>query len=256
MLVYPAGIDLSSSTLRRVARLVARHRRSIGSRWRRLAPGRQALLVLAHLRRGDTYAQLAAGFRIGVATVYRYIRETVDLLAALAPTLTDAVETARAKAYVILDGTLLPIDRIAADRPYYSGKHKRHGMNLQVLADPLGRLIGASPALPGAVHDLKAARTHRIIDALSVAGVRVWADKGYQGAGGTVTVPYRGRWRNLSEGKRAVNRSHAKIRAVGEQANAILKTWRLLRKLRCSPSRATALVQAVLSLHLVASQRG
>jgi hypothetical protein len=254
VLVYPAGIDLSSSTLRRVARLVAQHRRSIGSRWRRLAPGRQAMLVLAHLRRGDTYAQLAAGFRIGVATAYRYIRETVDLLAALAPTLTDAVGVARAKAYVILDGTLLAIDRIAADRPYYSGKHKRHGMNVQVLADPLGRLIWASPALPGAVHDLKAARTHGIITALANAGVRVWADKGYQGAGGTVTVPYRGRWRNLSEGKRAVNRSHAKIRAVGEQANAVLKTWRLLRKLRCSPSRTTPLVQAVLSLHLTASR--
>lgn len=254
MLVYPAGIDLSSSTLRRVARLVAQHRRVIGSRWRRLAPGRQALLVLAHLRRGDTYAQLAAGFRIGVATVYRYIRETVDLLAVLAPTLTDAVEAARAKAYVILDGTLLAIDRIAADRPYYSGKHKRHEMNVQVLADPLGRLIWASPALPGAVHDLKAARTHGIIAALANAGVRVWADKGYQGAGGTVTVPYRGRWRTLSDGKRAVNRSRAKIRAVGEQANAVVKTWRLLRKLRCSPSRTTPLVQAVLSLHLMASR--
>lgn len=254
MLVYPAGIDLSGSTLRRVTRLVAQHRQLIGSRWRRLAPGRQALLVLAHLRRGDTYTQLAAGFRIGVATVHRYIRETVDLLAALAPTLTDAVQAARAKAYVILDGTLLPIDRIAADRPYYSGKHKRHGMNVQVLADPLGRLIWASPALPGAVHDLKAARTHGVINALSTAGVRVWADKGYQGAGGTVTVPYRGRWRNLSEGRRAVNRSHAKIRAVGEQANAVIKTWRLLRKLRCSPSRTTPLVQAVLGLHLTASQ--
>lgn len=254
MLVYPAGIDLSSSTLRRVARLVAQHRRSLGSRWRRLAPGRQALLVLAHLRRGDTYAQLAAGFRIGVATVYRYVRETVDLLAALAPTLTDAVGVARAKAYVILDGTLLAIDRIAADRPYYSGKHKRHGMNVQVLADPLGRLIWASPALPGAVHDLTAARTHGIITALANAGVRVWADKGYQGAGGTVTVPYRGRWRTLSDGKRAVNRSRAKIRAVGEQANAVIKTWRLLRKLRCSPSRTTPLVQAVLNLHLTASR--
>ena len=256
MLVYPAGIDLSSSTLRRVARLISQHRRAIASRWRRLAPGRQALLVLAHLRCGDTYAQLAAGFRIGIATVYRYVRETVDLLARLAPTLPEAVDVARAKAFVILDGTLLPIDRIAADRPYYSGKHKRHGMNVQVLADPLGRLIWASPALPGAVHDLTAARTHGVITALSAADVRVWADKGYQGAGGTVTVPYRGRWRNLSQGKRAVNRAHAKIRAVGEQANAVLKGWRLLRKLRCSPSRTTLIVQAILSLHLTASRRG
>lgn len=52
----------------------------------------------------------------------------------------------RKKAYVILDGTVLPIDRIAADQPYYSGKKKHHGMNVQVLADPAGRLIWASTA--------------------------------------------------------------------------------------------------------------
>jgi hypothetical protein len=28
-----------------------------------------------------------------------------------------------------LDGTLIPIDRLAADRPFYSGKHKKRGMN-------------------------------------------------------------------------------------------------------------------------------
>lgn len=102
---------------------------------------RQALLVLAHLRRGDTYAQLAAGFGIGIATIYRYIREAIEVLAALAPTLTEAMKTIRTKAFVILDGTLLPIDRIAADTPYHSGKHKRHGMNVQVLTDPFGRLL-------------------------------------------------------------------------------------------------------------------
>ncbi len=57
-----------------------------------------------------------------------------------------------------LDGTLLPIDRIAADRPFYSGKHEKHGMNVQIITDPAGRLVWASPALPGAVHDIKAPR--------------------------------------------------------------------------------------------------
>lgn len=39
---------------------------------------RQALLALAHLRCGDTYAQLAAGFGIGIATVFRYIRDPIS----------------------------------------------------------------------------------------------------------------------------------------------------------------------------------
>lgn len=162
MLVYPSGLDLSSSHLRFLAARLREHRRRIGSRWRRLPAGRQALLALAHLRNGPTYAQLAAGFGIGTSTVFRYIREAVEVLAGLAPTLHDAVHTAVRKGFMLLDGTLLPIDRRAADRPYYSGKHRRHGMNVQVLADSLGRLIWVSPALPGAVHDIRAARTHGI----------------------------------------------------------------------------------------------
>lgn len=253
MLVYPSGIDLSSQTLRFLSGLLTARRRERGTRWRRLTADRQALLVLAYLRCGHTYAQLAAGFGVKIATVYRYIREGVEVLAALAPDVFDAVRSAARKAFVILDGTLLPIGRIAADRPYYSGKHKKHGMNVQVIADPFGRLVRASPALPGAVHDLKAARTHKIIEALAEVGLPCWADKGYQGAGGTVRVPYRGRWENLSAGQQAVNASHAKIRARGEQAMATLKTWRLLRKLRCSTTRITGLVQAVLALHLSTS---
>ncbi|MDQ0945762.1 transposase family protein [Streptomyces sp. V1I1] len=251
MLVYPSSIDLSSRTLRFLTGQLAIRRGEIGTRWRRLSAGRQALLALAHLRCGDTYAQLAAGFGIGVATVYRYIREAVEVLAALAPTLAEVMKTIRAKAFVILDGTLLPIHRIAADTPYYSRKHKRHGMNVQVLADPFGRLLWACPALPGSTHDLTAARQHGIIENLADAGLKCWADKAYQGADGTVRVPFRGR--RLKRWKRRHNSSHAKIRCLGEQAMATLKGWRLLRKLRCSTNRITDIVKAVLALHHASS---
>ncbi len=48
------------------------------------------------------------------------------------------METVRAKASVILDDTLRPIDRIATATPYHSGQHKHHGMNVQVLTDSFG----------------------------------------------------------------------------------------------------------------------
>ncbi len=144
MLVRPAGVDVSSPALRFLTQQLRRYRRRIGSRRRRLSAGRQALLTPAHLRMGHTYAQCAAGFGAGTTTAYRYVTEAVKLLAALAPSLADAVRTVSVKAFVILDGTLPPIDRIAADRPFYSGKHKKHGMNVQVTADPFGRLLWAS----------------------------------------------------------------------------------------------------------------
>ncbi|MFB7190011.1 transposase family protein [Streptomyces sp. NPDC056230] len=240
MLVYPSALDLSARHLRFLTDRLAAHRAARGTRWRRLSAGRQSLLVLAYLRLGHTYAQLTAGFEVGVSTVYRYITQAVGLLAVRAPDLATVVTAASPKAFVILDGTLLPIDRIAADQPFYSGKHKKHGMNVQVIADPHGELLWASPALPGAVHDIKAARTHGIVSALNQAGWACWADKGYRGAGGTVRVPFRGRWDLLSAGQRAVNAAHARIRALGEQAMATLKTRRLLRKLRCSTTRITS----------------
>jgi DDE superfamily endonuclease len=68
------------------------------------------------------------------------VTETVALLAVRSPKLRTALAAARraGHAYTIIDGTLVPIDRVAADRPFYSGKHRRHGMNLQVIPTPDG----------------------------------------------------------------------------------------------------------------------
>jgi Helix-turn-helix of DDE superfamily endonuclease/DDE superfamily endonuclease len=158
VLFYRAALPLSSRTLNYAAGIIRRHLKAIGSRWRKLNPGQQALLVLAYLRKGETFAQLAAGFGIGRTTAWRYVTETVELLAARAPKLRTAVSDAdrAGHAYVVLDGTLIPIDRVAADRPFYSGKHHRHGMNLQVIASPDGDIVWVSGALPGCVHNKKA----------------------------------------------------------------------------------------------------
>src|SRR5215813_8295359 len=82
MLFYPAALPLSRQTLSYTASAIRRHRRQIGSAWRKLNPGQQALLVLAYLRKGETFADLAAGFGVGTATAWRYVTGTVALLAA------------------------------------------------------------------------------------------------------------------------------------------------------------------------------
>jgi len=257
VLVYPASMPVSNRALQVLADALRRHRTAMGSRWRRLPPGRQALLVLAHLRKGETYTALAGGFGVGTTTVFRYVREGVDVLAAVAPTLDQALDIARRKAFVILDGTLLSIDRVGMasgyDRAFFSGKHKRHGVNVQVIADPAGRLVWASPALPGACHDMGAAREHGIIDALNTGGISAWADTAYQGGGSAIRVPQRrrrldpdtGRYRRLSRAQKEVNAAHARQRGPGERANAQLKSWQVLRKIRSCPRGATDLVKAV-----------
>jgi hypothetical protein len=193
MLSYRASLPLSRQALNFAAGIIRRHQISTGSLWRKLNPGQQALLVLACLRKGETFASPAAGFGAGTATAWRYVEETVALLAARAPRLRKAVrDAARAgHAYVVLDGTLIPIDRVAADRPFYSGKHKRHGMNLQVIAGPRGDILWVSGALPGSVHDKKAEWMRGVLAELEDAGLVTLAGKGYLGST-YAKIPYKG----------------------------------------------------------------
>jgi len=252
VLFYRAALPLSSRTLTFVAGIIRRYRKSLVSRWRKLNPGQQALLVLAYLRKGETFADLAAGFGVGTTTAWRYVNETVELLAARAPKLRRAVRDAKkaGHAYVVVDGTLIAIDRVAADRPFYSGKHKKHGMNLQVIASPDGDILWVSGPLPGSVHDKKAEWIWGVLDELEATGLIVLADKGYQGAA-HAKVPYKGK--NKPESQKEANKAHAKLRSPGERANAQLKTWRILRKLRCCPWRAGQLAKAIHALQMHAA---
>jgi hypothetical protein len=67
------------------------------------------------------------------------------------------------RSYAILDGTLIPTDRLGGtgDRRHHVGKQRLRGVNTQV------------------------------IDALAEAGVMTFADNGYQGVGGTVRTPFK-----------------------------------------------------------------
>lgn len=65
----------------------------------------------------------SAGFDIGIATAWRYVR----LFCAVRPAddLDAAMRRIRTLAYAILDGTLIPIGRVADQKPYYSGCERR-----------------------------------------------------------------------------------------------------------------------------------
>lgn len=62
LLFYPAELPLSLQTLDYTVGII---RRQIGSGWRKLNRGRQTLLVLTYLRKGEIFAEVAAGFGIG-----------------------------------------------------------------------------------------------------------------------------------------------------------------------------------------------
>jgi hypothetical protein len=148
-----------------------------------------------------------------------------------------------------LDGTLAECDSVGDSRADFSHKHRRHGVNVQVVTDPAGRLLWISPALPDRAHDLTAARTHRIIRICERQGVPVLADRAYMGAGPWVTTALRRPpGRDLTPTQQAVNRALSSARAPVERDVARLMAWRIFRRARCSPNRMTKIAAAVLTL--------
>jgi hypothetical protein len=244
---YPSTLDVRHELVEHVSWLIYARRCERRTRRRKLSCFRQAQLALAHLRKNETLAQLSAGFGVSEATAWRYVDEAVEVLAAWAPGLREALTGRGEDDFVILDGTLIPTDRVKADEPYYSQKHKKHGMNVQVVAAPDGTPLWFSRALPGRTHDLTAARAHGVIENCHTRQILVLADRAYQGAGATVRTPYY-HHHELPEHYQQYNRDHSRLRAPGERAFAQLKTWRLLRRARCSTNRIGRIVTAVHTL--------
>ena len=194
VITYRATLDVPAETALRLAVWLREHRRSLGTRKGRRAAGcyRQAVLVLRWFRDDTSLRMLARDAGIGISTAYRYLHEGIDVLAAQAPDLHDVLARGKKEgwSHVNLDGTLIETNRCSARKEnghdvWYSGKHNKHGGNVQVLCDPSGFPIWTSPVEPGATHDITAARAHALpaLYPAAAAGLPTLTDKGYTGAG-------------------------------------------------------------------------
>jgi hypothetical protein len=116
-----------------VSGLLHAERRRLGTRRGRRSLGcfAAAVLVLRWFLDGTRVEQPAADNAVSVKTVYRYLHEGIDLLAAHAPDLQEVLDAARTAglSHVNLDGVVIATDRVKTPGPngadlWWSGKHK------------------------------------------------------------------------------------------------------------------------------------
>jgi hypothetical protein len=261
VITYSATLDVPAGTATLVTELLVaeRLRRGTGVGSRAASARAQAILLLRWFREDADMKMLAADSGISLATGYRYLHEGIDVLAAQAPDLHEVLEAGQAAGWthVTLDGTLIATDRCRTPHPetghdlWYSGKHRAHGGNVQVVGDPTGFPVAVSAVEPGSTHDLTAARATGFLGALhaaaAVLGLPSLADKGYDGAGAGVLTPTKGS--HLHPDNLTRNQLIGCLRASGERGIALLKTrWKALRRIRLCPQRIGAVVAAAIVL--------
>jgi DDE superfamily endonuclease len=264
VLSYRVMLDVPFQLAAFVSGLLADHRREIGTRdgTRALTCWKQAVFALAWFRDRPDIRRLGAGFGISQATAYRYKDEAVEVLAAKAPTLREALDKAveQGLPYLILDGTLIASDRCADKKTsrkgkeidkWYSGKARRPAGNVQALAAPDGVPLWASEVRPGSTHDLTAARELVLPQARPyLKDLPFLADSGYEGAGGGVLVPVKKPARGeLDPDTKTRNALLRSLRYQGERGFAIMsQRWAAVRHVSVSPTTIGDIVKAVLVL--------
>ena len=267
MIAYRATLDVSRELAQRVSRLLSAERRRRGTRrkTRALTCFRQAVLGLRWFRQHADITALGRDHGVSRATAYRYVDEVIEVLAAQAPDLHQALRRAKAHglAYVILDGTVFSTDRCGEKTvsvkgetidAWYSGKAHEPGGNVQALSAPHGFPLWVADVEPGSTHDLTAAREH-VLGALYWAASQLHlptlADGGYNGTGIGVHTPIKqpGGGQRLDVDNHTYNALLRGLRALGERGFAVLTgRWRTLHHITASPRKISNIVKAALTL--------
>lgn len=199
-------------------------------------------------------AALERNHGLSQATAYRYLHEGIDVLAAEAPELHEALAQTRAEGlpYLTLNGTLIPTDRLTerietGNHAWYSGKHKRFGGNIQILAGPISFPIWTSPVelrLHSRHHVLHASTACRPCTRPPPRACRPWP-RVIKALGLPVVTPIKGR--NFGMDNKTYIGLLSGMRAIGKRANALLdQRWTALRYVTLSPSRIRAIVAGAL----------
>ena len=228
-----------------------RTRAAGAGRRHKLAPRSRLLLGLVGLRVYPTYELLGWLFGLDKSNAWHNAQDVLEVLETMTdfpfdrpgkdrPKLgtADAVMAAFPAVRVIIDAKEQGFRRPAGweqQKPFYSGKKKRHTIKNQPAGTPSGRIVSVSTTAPGQTHDLSVRRYTGLLDRLP-AGAGVMTDKGYIGVATDVgprpvVIPTRATKNHpLTDEQKASNRVINGCRVVVEHVMAQLSRFPVLRQ--------------------------
>ena len=271
---YTCVLDVDRKTVEYLSRLLAAHRRTLSTckGTRALGPFKQAVLVIRWFLDGIPNQPPPKGHRQQhrPSIVYAYLHEGIDVLAARAPNLEQALALAKKAGLTHLN---LGSGR-GAHRPGVhpgpqrrrpgappacgsgrSGKHKHHGGNIQVLSTPDGWPLWTSGVRPGREHDATCAKAEDdLLPALEEAAAEddrlTLTDLGYVNLNPALRHPAKKpAGQELTGEQKAYNQLIRGVHGIAEHANPLLKTtFKALRRVSLDPWRIGAITRAALVL--------
>jgi hypothetical protein len=208
------------------------------------------LMALVWLRVYPTYELLGWLFGLDKSNAWHNVQDVLATLERMArfplerpgarPQLTSKEELFDAfpEVRLVVDATEQSFHRLKGwdnQKPFYSGKRKRHTIKAQLICTPSGRVGSVGPSVPGSVHDLTLLRGSGCADGLGPQD-GVMADLAYVGLaddrpGLRVVLPHKaGKDAPLTGEQKAYNRRLSRSRVVVENLLARLKVFQVLRQ--------------------------
>lgn len=187
------------------------------------------MMLCIYYRSYITHAFLGHLFEIDDSRVCRIFRKLEPLVARIVAIRKDRTMSQEAIERILIDATEQAIERPhQKQKPYYSGKKKRHTVKTEIRIADQGRIINVSKTHPGSHHDFSVYKEGRPIP----KDTRAFVDLGYQGLDKfhqQTEIPYKGSQKKpLDKDEKVYNQTLSRIRVKVENVIAQLKQFRIL----------------------------
>lgn len=187
------------------------------------------LMLLLYYRSYITQEFVGYLFNLDKSQVCRIIQKLEPILAKVMAISKTKKLSQEEVEHLLIDATEQPIERPKKQqKPYYSGKKKRHTIKTQVTVTLKGRITAVSKPRPGSVHDFTIFKQSPPLPPDTTAFV----DSGYQGIDklhSHAEFPYKARkTKLLDKEEKEYNRALSRIRVKVENILGQIKVFRIL----------------------------